>query len=391
MNHHVLAKNDHPFARPASQAPRVASRRASKSSNNMFSDQSTRIGPHVGWFFLVIAGLILAITAYAVIDSGIARVEYVQVVIPGMNSAFEGFTILHISDLHGKRFGAGQKQLTDSLGRVQYDAVLISGDVTGQDGNPYAFYELLDTLCSRKQPVFFIAGDNDPVALIGEPHYMNNVFAEFITIAQGKGAVYVDAPRRIPVGGGSIWIMPGSLLGLDMANAESQYRKQLRKDQESANAHTSGIRARERLLTYQLDVLSRAREAYDAMQTDDLRIALVHCPLQADFIRTLQNVGGTTDAGSAYTRVVDLVLAGHYNGGQIRIPFLGPVYVPGDSLPRNGWFPGDHRIQGLSQVSGITQHISAGLGVSGAYNLPLRLFNTPKVSLLKLTSALPNQ
>ena len=388
MNRNMFRTNAYQLARPAAPKPRIASRRAGKPSHNMFSDQSVDKGNRTGWFLLALIGLIALLAAYAVIGSNVARVEQTLVVIPGMERAFEGFTILHISDLHGKRFGAGQRQLADALSKVQFDAVCISGDVTGQDGDPYAFYELLDVLNPNNKPVFFVAGDNDPPALIGEPHYINDALAAFITGAQRKGAIYVDAPQEIKTNGRSIWIMPGSLLGLDLANAEAQYRNQLRKDQESENANLPGLRARERLIAYQLDVLSRTREAYDVMQPGDLRVALVHTPLRTDFIRTLQSAGGTTASGSAYVRVLELVLAGHYNGGQVRLPFLGPLYVPGDDLPRGGWFPGDHRVQGLSQVSGIAQHVSAGLGVSGAYSVPVRLFNSPKVTLLRLTSSL---
>jgi len=391
MNRNMARTGSYSFARTAPQSPRLSSRRSNKPSLRLFSAQSDQNAPRKGWLFLVFISLAVLLALYAVVDSATVQVEQVSVVIPGMDRAFEGYTILHISDLHGKRFGAAPRQLADALRRVRFDAVCISGDVTGQDWNPYAFYELLDALNPARQPVYFIAGDDDPPALIGEPHYINDVLAEFVSGAQRKGAIYVDAPQRIAVNGRSIWIMPGALLGLDLDNAEAQYRSQLRRDQESGNAHMPGIKARERLLTYQLDVLNRTREAYEAMQTADLRVALVHCPLRADFIRTLQSAGGATGGGSAYARVLDLVLAGHYNGGQIRLPFLGPLYVPGDDMPRDGWLPGDSRTQGLSLASGVAQHISAGLGVSGAYSVPVRLFNSPKVTLLKLTSSLPSQ
>ena len=400
MNRSAFRKDSYQFARPAP-------RRSGKSNPNMFSDQSAAKGSHIGWFFLVLLGLVAVLAVFTIIDNNIMRVGQVRVVIPGMDRAFENLTILHISDLHGKRFGAGQRQFAEALGRVKFDIVCISGDVAGQGAGPYdAFYELLEALePSEKRPVFFVVGDSDPPALISEPGTYTDVLAEFITGAQRRGAIYVDARQRVDGieklrgTGRSLWMMPGSLLGLDLDNAEAQYNSQLRKDRENENARSedaneTGLRARERFILYQQDVLSRTREAYDpedGMQPGDLRVALVHTPLRADFIRTLQNAGGTNAAGSAYIRVLDLVLAGHYNGGQVRLPFLGPVYVPGDDLPRSGWFPGNRRVQGLSQVSGIAQHISPGLGTSSAYSVPIRLFNSPRVTLLQLTSSLPSE
>lgn len=391
MHRNTFYSNSYQPTRPASSSSRISARRAGKSSHNMFSDQRAHRKFHAGWFFLVLIGLVMLLFLYAAVDGSIVRVEHVQVTIPGMDRAFEGYTILHISDLHGKRFGPAQRQLAEALSKARFNAVCISGDVTAPDGDPYAFYELLDILDPSKYPVFFTEGDDDPPALIGEPHYISDVFAEFITGAQRKGAIYLDAPREVSYNGKSIWFVPGSQLSLDLDNAEAQFRNQLKKDQEGGNANTPGIKARERLINYRLEVIERTRQAEAAMQTDGLRIALVHSPLRSDFIRTLQSAGGTTSTGSAYARVLDLVLAGHYNGGQVRLPFLGPIYVPGDDLPRGGWFPGDRRTQGLSQVSGIAQYISPGLGVSGAYSIPIRLFNSPKVTLLKLTSSLPLQ
>lgn len=366
------------------QPPRLGTRRRTgKSSHSMFSDQRIRRRFPAGWFFLLFSCIVASISLYTVIDNGILRIEHVNVTIPAMDRAFEGFTILHISDLHGKRFGPEQKQLAELLRNVRYNAVCITGDVTAPDGDPHAFYELLDALDPTK-PVFFIAGDEDPSAIVSEPHYTNDVLAEFIVGAQRKGAIYVDTPQRISFGDKSVWMVPEAQLSLDLDAAEKKFREQLRADQMGGNAHLAGIKTRERMLYYQLDVIERTRTARAAMQPADLQIALAHHPLQADFIRELQGVS----ASVSYARSLDLILVGHYNAGQVRLPFLGPIFVPDKSLPRNGWFPGDANVHGLRQVAGIAQFINAGMGVSGAYNLPVRLFNGPKIALLKMTSSL---
>jgi predicted MPP superfamily phosphohydrolase len=75
----------------------------------MFSDQSGRRRSHLGWILLTLIAAIIFLALYAAVDGNIVHVERVLVTIPGMDRGFEGFTILHISDLHGKRFGAAQR------------------------------------------------------------------------------------------------------------------------------------------------------------------------------------------------------------------------------------------------------------------------------------------
>jgi len=80
-------------------------------------------------------------------------------------------------------------------------------------------------------------------------------------------------------------------------------------------------------------------------------------------------------------RYASLILAGHYNGGQWRLPFAGAIYVP-----ELGWFPKDSLVQGLSYVEGIPQHISPGLGSDPHYEyMPGRVFNPPVMTRIVLT------
>ncbi len=371
---------------PNTQPPRFSGRRrSSKSSYSMFSDQRTRKQFPTAWVLVGLLLFLLVVTAYNLIDSSIARVERVNVTMPGMESAFEGYTILHISDLHGKRFGPAQKQLLAAIHDARFDVVLITGDMVGPEGDPYPFYELLDGLPSNK-PVYFIAGDEDPTPVIAEPHRTNDVFDEYIVTAQRKRAIYLDAPVRIKRGDKSLWILPESLLSLDLDAAERKYREQLLVDQMGGNADLPGIKARERMLMYQLDVVQRVRAAQEEMQQGDLHVALSHYPVRTDFLRDMQGWGDSENMRGQLR--LDLILAGHLNAGQVRLPFVGPVYVPPVAGRAGGWFRGDKGVHGLSQAAGVAQFINAGLGVSGAYNIPLRLFNAPRVALVTLTSAL---
>ena len=92
-----------------------------------------------------------------------------------------------------------------------------------------------------------------------------------------------------------------------------------------------------------------------------------------------------TDKNAVFSlRRVSLVLAGHYTGGQWRMPWGGALYVPA-----YGWFPEDSLIRGLDYLAGIPQYISAGLSASDSYPWqPFRLFNGPEITYIILTASL---
>jgi predicted MPP superfamily phosphohydrolase len=76
------------------------------------------------------------------------------------------------------------------------------------------------------------------------------------------------------------------------------------------------------------------------------------------------------DEASQYP--IDLQLSGHSHGGQIRIPFLPPLYLP-ELAKKYVW--------GTYHVGPLTLHTSAGLGTIG---IPMRLNCPPEVTVLTL-------
>ena len=76
------------------------------------------------------------------------------------------------------------------------------------------------------------------------------------------------------------------------------------------------------------------------------------------------------DEASQYP--IDLQLSGHSHGGQIRIPFLPPLYLP-ELAKKYIW--------GTYHVGPLTLHTSAGLGTVG---IPMRLNCPPEITLLTL-------
>lgn len=70
---------------------------------------------------------------------------------------------------------------------------------------------------------------------------------------------------------------------------------------------------------------------------------------------------------------INLVLSGDTHGGQVRLPFLGPVYLP----PRKG---AKNLSKGLARLpSGAWIHVDSGYGTT---EIPIRLFNRSQITFI---------
>lgn len=323
---------------------------------NVFS--SNRMGP-LGWFVILVAFTIVGSGVYTVIDNGRIAIRTQRVLVTDLPSRLEGFTILHISDLNGKRFGPRQKQLTEILKKKKYHAVCITGDMVGKGGDMYPFHELLAALDMTK-PVFFIAGDADPSATSQQNAEGFLTQSDWVSGAQMRGAVFVDAPSPVRVDNQTIWFTDASQISLDLDTAELAY---------AASGKVSNA--------YYTDLISRTRAAREAMEADDVIIALSHNPLTRDTVLSMQ--GNTNPAIGDFVRSVDLVLAGGTVGGQWRLPFIGPVFA-------EGFFPSREMVSGYHYAGNLLQYITGGLSTSSHTPLPaFRLFNTPEIGMITLT------
>lgn len=339
---------------------------------------------HTTPVFILLVTLVLLATTLVVNHINNSRVSLAtqSVTVPALSSDMNNFRILHISDLHGQYFGAHQERLQLAIREAHYDIVVISGDVTGRNGDYEAFLALID-LFQGKAPVYFIPGDEDPAPILSTPHEGDSAKAEYIRAAEAHGAIYLDAPQQLSFSRNAIWIWPERLYTLDLDSSEASVatrQEELKKMPESKERSAMLQAAK-----YQQDQLARIRAARRITKANDIHIAVTHHPLSLDAVTTLRE--WTDSENAAYVSSVSLVLSGHYNGGQWRLPFLGAVKVPASAGKGSGWFPGDMGVVGLSSYLGIPQYISPGLGASSAVGLPaFRLFNTPQVTVITLTT-----
>lgn len=80
----------------------------------------------------------------------------------------------------------------------------------------------------------------------------------------------------------------------------------------------------------------------------------------------------------------DLALCGDTHGGQVRLPFIGPVYHQGAWFPRllSDGAPLDDK--GLFTEEDFRLFISSGLG---NFPIPLRICNRPEIAVVRLEPA----
>lgn len=209
----------------------------------------------------------LALASYLVYEVNTINVVRYTIPVRNLPSAFHGFTILHLSDLHQKEFGDRQKRLLTIIGHQRFDMVAITGDVLIQqhpDVQP-----ALDLIRGLPPvPIFFVNGNNEWGAAWQKKYWIMR------RLGMAGAMVLANSAVPLPWGTEHLWIAgvddPASRLDrLDLALAGT------------------GDAAPVVLLAHSPSIFPKARQAG-----------------------------------------VALTLAGHTHGGQFRLPFIGEVWVP---------------------------------------------------------------
>ena len=253
-------------------------------------------------------------------------------------------TVLHVSDLH---MTAGQRSKQDwvaALDGLEPDLVVDTGDnLAGTDAVP-PLLRSLDPLLQR--PGVFVTSSND----------------YFAPRPKNPFSYFTRSEKRVH---------GGELPWRDMRNAFTA-----RGWLDLTNARGELTVAGRRISFAGLDDPHLRRDRYDdvagpADPTADLRVGVVHSPEP----RVLDRF-----AADGY----DLLLCGHTHGGQLRVPFYGPLVTNcGIDRDRARWL---HRWAepAPGRPAGTWLHVSAGLGTSPY--APARFACPPEATLLTLTA-----
>ncbi|WP_160058081.1 metallophosphoesterase [Alkalicoccus saliphilus] len=267
------------------------------------------------------------------------------VYIEDLPASFENYTILQVADLHEKQFGRNQKRLIQRINNLSYDAVAFTGDMLKEEGSigykpAFDLIEGIDNL----DKAWFVTGNTDK-----QKESRRNVLVDGL---EKRGVPLLNGAEIIEKGKDKLVVIEFEAL--------QRYFKQKNK---------SEVLKGDGFEINQLD---------KAVQNSDVIISLFHYPLTDVYIDELFEEGVNLS-------LVDLHIAGHYHGGQIRIPFVGAVFIPKVERGSSKFFPNQSRVRWHWEYRTLQQYVSTGLGSSNAVPfLDFRLFNPPEINLITL-------
>lgn len=101
------------------------------------------------------------------------QVNKISIPISKLPEFFEDFTIIHISDLHGKYYGRHQHNLIKLISRYHFDIIVFTGDMFRDNDEINSIPSLkfiVDYARSKQKSVYFVAGNHD---LAGNYEYIS--------------------------------------------------------------------------------------------------------------------------------------------------------------------------------------------------------------------------
>lgn len=227
------------------------------------------------------------------------------------------FSIVQISDLHNAHFGRNNKKLISGVESLAPDIVVITGDIVDSNHTNISTAIKFVEEVAKKYPVYYVTGNHE--------YWLDETERkELFAGIKDAGAVILDNEKNsIDMDMGSM-----TLIGLDDNNLND------------------GI----------------LRSMMEECKGNELTVVLAHEP---QYIDQYGNTGA------------DLVLTGHAHGGQMILPFIGPLIAPDQ-----GFLP--KYTAGQFEKNNTTMYISRGLGNSV---IPVRLFNYPEIVCVEIQGA----
>lgn len=234
-----------------------------------------------------------------------------RIKLKGRKKLHKSITILHLSDIHFQKKEGAKKHFFQKLSMLNPDLLFLTGDIIENDDGIDTAVQLISGIRSR-YGAFFVPGNHEYYDYhwldtlryylrLGNTAAVRNQFDLFVSkLAQIGVKTLVNQSVKLEVHGNHVWIG-----GTDDP------------------------------VTQKVDF----NAALSGMGPQTFNILLTH---HLDSLLKLHHHG------------IDIVFAGHTHGGQVQIPFLGPLICE-TKLPRR-------YVDGLHEYKGMTTFVSRGVG-----------------------------
>lgn len=196
----------------------------------------------------------------------------IEVESAALPAPFDGFRILHVSDLHNKTFGRGQGKLLEKMKATAPDIIVITGDIIDRRRTKLRPALSFAVGAAKIAPVYYVAGNHEA---------KSESYPKLAAGLEQRGIVVLnDAETVIRRQGTSI-----HLLGL----ADPEFSSLPQLENNLANLTTPG----------------------------EYQVLLCHRP----------------ELFPLYAKnLIDLSFTGHAHGGQFRLPKIGGLYAPDQGI-----------------------------------------------------------
>ena len=257
------------------------------------------------------------------LDNVLIHTTITRVTIEDLPKSFDGYRIVQVSDLHNNVYGAGQSYLLSKIREARPDIIVITGDLI--DRNTKNVDNAMQFINGAVEiaPVFYVTGNHE--ASVGKQ------YKELALRMNEAGVTFLDNEAVSVISEEDVITLAGVR---DPAFDWSKPDAKIVDD----------------------EIKTALAEVSDTQVT----ILLSHRP---ELIKTYSENN------------IDLVLTGHAHGGQVRLPFIGPIYSPSQGL-----FP--KYTSGIYEEGGTKMYVSRGIGNGIA---PLRFNDGPELAVIVLT------
>lgn len=283
------------------------------------------------WIIIIILATMCVVVVVSNYENKKLVVEQYHICSPKIPEPFDGFRIVFLTDLHCNEFGIENEELIEKIHQCRPDVILVGGDmVTSQEDIPVDVPLKLMKRLSEKYVVYYADGNHE-LRLMRNEEIFGLRYKEYVHKLKEFGIRHISNETIVMEEG-------GERISLTAFDLEKKFYHRFRIPE----------------MTY-----DDMKEAVGEKTEKCFGILLAHNP---NYFKTYAKWGS------------DLVLAGHFHGGMIRIPKIGGVISPQFQL-----FP--KYDSGEFHWENSTMILSRGLG---NHSIKLRLFNLPEISCITL-------